>query len=79
MFYIKSKDKRKNVLSSVLLIAIFSLSTYMDNKLMPPQSNDLNIQQAGWFWGRHVKEGREVYRIFGIAVYRYESCPTYDF
>jgi hypothetical protein len=26
-----------------------------------------------------VKEGREVYRIFGIAVYRYESCPTYDF
>ena len=31
-------------------------------------------QEAGWFWGRHCKNGVEVYRVFGITVSGDRGC-----
>ena len=36
-------------------------------------------QQAGWFWGKHCKNGVERYRVFGIGFGRGKACcATYQ-
>lgn len=55
----------------------FSLVTLLFSSLLlvAPQES-----HAGWFWGKHkAKDGRTVYRIFGISAWTVEPpCPTYD-
>ncbi|MBC6400795.1 MAG: hypothetical protein GDA51_09175 [Ekhidna sp.] len=51
MFFIKSKDRRKNVIAAILLSLLMAGSALLDTNHEMNSTHDNSIQEAGWFRG----------------------------
>ena len=84
MFFVKEKSKRKNVITcltvlllmvgGILLESTLSEKSQVADCACPGETQITTQQEAGWFFGKHCKNGVERYRVFGIGVGRARGC-----
>ena len=89
MFFVKSKSRRRNVITALIMTLILSGGIMLDTQLSQKEpSSDCSCteliqvqqqQEAGWFFGKHCnKKGVEKFRVFGIGFGKGKGCcPTY--
>ena len=88
MFFIKSENKRKNVMTSLVAVLLVAGCILLDNNLSEksqvadrscPEQVQVKQQQAGWLFGWHGTESGQRFRIFGISTFsRKTECETYQ-
>ena len=87
MFFVKSKSRRRNVITALIMTLILSGGIMLDTQLSQKEpSSDCSCteliqvpqKEAGWFWGKHKTKKGTVYRVFGITLFTYQPvCATY--
>ena len=88
MFFVKSKSRRRNVITALIMTLILSGGIMLDTQLSKKEplsdcscTEQIQVQQqeAGWFFGRHCnKKGRLKKRFLGISIRDLgPCCATY--
>ena len=87
MFFVKSKSRRRNVITALIMTLILSGGIMLDTQLSQKEplsdcscTEQIQIQQqqeAGMFgWGK-CKDGVKKRKFFFITVDKAACCPTY--
>ena len=89
MFFVKTKSKRKNVITYLTITLLMVGGIFLESALSeksqvadcacPDEIQVTTQREAGWFWGQHNTENGCVRRMFGITISKCKvECATYD-